>query len=861
MDESNGSGSLYERHEKRRDTIFFSQKELKDYLSDSTRIKDLLSCGCEDCSDSRNRFPALHTSNIKAEAWTTLYTNGPLLLALLVYLSKLHFIYPCMASRYHSSLRDAATYLQTSTELDSYFKPLGIERELFNEACKRALRMFEPVVLEFCTELDPKYRTYEPIDRFPFLNVKPLQGGSFGLLRRFEIYEEYCSSDIKKHMLENPGSTAGNASEKKLLFASKSVHKDDTGQSRQEGDILSMVSRIKKPASENIVTLLAYYSWRDYIYFVFPYVELDLYRQLNGPDPRHQLSNISIRDPLPDNWLWQQMVGVSEGLHTIHTKMENPFDGHKERVIMCHFDLKPANILITADKVLKITDFGQSFITLISEEDPIDAAHYRGDARYAPPSTPDRARTSKGKEPARSTRDEVTAILNYDVWSLACVMMEVLVSVFNLGDRTLDQFQGHIDNSPKRNSFYDNNQRLKSEVEEAIKDIQGKFQEQAPHHQYITDVAHLLHQMFHKDPYERISSQEVSQGLEAAKETYRKALSTQHSPLARKVLEYKPTGVLEEIGFDNGRGLTLSFAEMDDIQIEAIHQDNGTKSADHSDPKCRFRLWKRRNQRSFLLVYAMSGVGQIHFQDLTFPAWCFQPTYLFQRDKFDCVLFKHDERSRELAYIFTFSSRADICAFQGAFLQHKVLHEDHFSQVMEADLAFTKHIEFLGFRRLGQQKLIKVDNAGVQFWAKDSPRFLKSANGSRSKEKESQPRGSDVTTMAIFARKKHLKIFMKAMERDQVEAKHNDRLGHRYFDTYWSPMSKPWLPKPGDKEDSVFLSTPAIRPGQSHEGSKEKKKDKSEESGHIKMETMKIGIQEKYRRQLQLAAGEEYRKS
>ncbi|KAH7142070.1 kinase-like domain-containing protein [Dactylonectria macrodidyma] len=705
--------------------MFFSQEKLRQHFGNPSQIKRLLACECSYCKRSRERFSELDTKSL------TSTSGGPLFLALLVYLSKLHFVYPWMVSKFRNKdFPYAASFLHKTEELQSYFETAE-KKALFDDACRQAVEMFDPVILDFSAEPVPEYKNYERMDRFPFCDVQDLERGSFGRLRRFEIYQEYCRDEIRDHMKKYPGSISSRGSDRKLLFASKSVHKSLGDDTRTESDILRMVARIKKPEAQHIVTLLTCYSWQDHIYFVFPYIESDLYILLNESKIRHELPKVSTTQPLPKHWLWEQMVGVSHGLSTIHTGMENPFEDVEGQVIACHFDLKPANILITADKKLKITDFGRSYIRLVGEGDQVESSYNSGDMKYAPPESQLHEKPAcdlaKGKESVdtevRRRHDDITALLNYDIWSLACIMTEVLLYVFDRPDRQLDnqpdqatpleEFHKDIQNTPMTNRFFNQGSSLKSCVKTAIDGFQQRFREEAAHHRYITDVAQLLLGMFDGDRHERLSSDEVVKRLESASATYETLLRTQGDPLASKVLGYTVPNDWAELGWVNDSGSIMSFAEMGDVRIEAV--DRATTITCYRDQPCRFRLFKRPAhrlpaQRSFLLVWAREGVETVDFQEsetgakpfhlgqtdrilVTFPAWCFQPTYLFQENKSDCMLFRADERFEGLAYIFTFRrsrdgeahflftetqalTKPDLYNFQGTFLEKRVLHDD-----------------------------------------------------------------------------------------------------------------------------------------------------------------------------------------
>lgn len=333
----------------------------------------------------------------------------------------------------------------------------------------------------------------------------------------------------------------------------------------EEREILRRLGDIQKLSGENIITLLTCYSWQDHIYLIFPDVQSDLYRQLNGEGAIHDLPKVCSDEPLPENWLWEQMVGVSEGLSTIHTGIQYTESGSGQ-VIVSHFDLKPANILLTADRKLKITDFGRSFIEIVADKS--EAYCNSGDPVYQPPESKPMTHEMIEKlraEEMEAGRDGLaTSQQNYDVWSLACIMVEVLVYIFDRSDPIqeeppLELFKMNLKTENVPNCFVNDRLYLKSCVNDMLKEFRGHFEHEAAHHQYITEVTHLLTKMFHRSPYHRLPSSEVHKSLQDAKVTYENTLRTQGDPLADEVRGYRGSN---EVGWINDSNSIVSYAEM-----------------------------------------------------------------------------------------------------------------------------------------------------------------------------------------------------------------------------------------------------------------------------------------------------------
>lgn len=106
-------------------------------------------------------------------------------------------------------------------------------------------------------------------------------------------------------------------------------------------------------------------------------------------------------EPLVSEELWRQMIGVADGLATLHKI-------YKGTRIAYHQDLKPANILIIRG-IFKIADFG---LLEFKPTSVLDDAEFTG-VPYAH-NTGFYAAPRQG----RYTRDS-------DIWSLACIMSEV----------------------------------------------------------------------------------------------------------------------------------------------------------------------------------------------------------------------------------------------------------------------------------------------------------------------------------------------------------------------------------------------------------------------------------------------------
>ncbi|KAJ4259729.1 hypothetical protein NW762_007660 [Fusarium torreyae] len=472
--------------------MFFSQRKVRHHFGNPEQIKELLQCECSDCKESRTCYSDI-TKGI--DSLTTEISRedkeGPLILAFLIYLKKLHFIYHWPNLRIEPrTLRGVVFALIGSEETDRHLET-SENISLFEDRCKKALEMFEPTILEFQTGTYPSAKRHKSTARFPYYPTEPIPRGSSGVLQKFQIHEEYCEDSIKEHIKEYPGSTIGQGSDRKFLFASKSVASKSVAsksmKSTDEEEILRRISKVSR---------------HHHIYFISPYIETNLETLLLSPKD----ARVRKGDSLPDNWLWKEMVEVAKALKTIHTGID---EGNPSQFIASHFDLKPANILITSepDPKLKNTDFGESYIELVNGDDKSETFYGHGDPRYAPLEyllITGEATGSNKEEVLTKLKDEgkhstLTGQLNYDVWSLACIMTEVLVYIFNspgpVDERSsVEKFRMALTSSSPKIGFFseqDSAMRLKPCVATVIDSFQQHelLQDDSAQQQHVAKVA------------------------------------------------------------------------------------------------------------------------------------------------------------------------------------------------------------------------------------------------------------------------------------------------------------------------------------------------------------------------------------
>lgn len=146
---------------------------------------------------------------------------------------------------------------------------------------------------------------------------------------------------------------------------------------------LREVSILQEVHHDNIVNLLDVICGNGKLYLVFEFVEMDLKKSLDQSGP--------VTGPLLKRMVYQMLDGL--------------YFCHRHRIV--HRDLKPANILVTADKSLKLADFGLArafMVPMHTYTHEVVTLWYRapeillGDPHYAPA---------------------------VDIWSVGCIMAEL----------------------------------------------------------------------------------------------------------------------------------------------------------------------------------------------------------------------------------------------------------------------------------------------------------------------------------------------------------------------------------------------------------------------------------------------------
>lgn len=636
--------------------LFFSQKKITKKFGDVPVLERLLQCDCKNCDTQSTGNP----QTIRDEMLGSPKGSFLLLaLVLLIYLDRLHYIHPLISlgSKKNHSLQSIIKELDPDNkrmrgliamkeeDLNLIYTPekkLSAERRAekrektrqWERLCTtfKAMRdevscMFEPVIIRLLNQKD-SCQWYPQHYRFPFLDAEDrVPQGSFGTVTKFRIPSEYLHGSIKGFMESRYRGSRDEATGE-YLFVRKSLvlqkselpHKPTTGSN--EGTAARLASMISGDAADNIISLLSLYTWGDSLYFIFPCLKTDLYhllRQTTLPGDQTKPTKLRSNEELPKHWLWKQMIGVAHALSAIHTKMKHPHGGVEGYIIASHFDLKPANILVTSEGVLKVTDFGESVISVTKSLENMSTPFRPGDPKYAAPeSRPSEAELARAYG---AGEDSFQVLLNYDVWALACVMTEVLVVLLDTEEHpagtAIDRFHAKLEKESRieetRGTFLEGGHELKPYARKVLENFPKlpRFARDDPQKWYMQSVSNLLLRMFSTDSSKRPFSAQVLEELTQAEKIYWQSVEYHRDPLAWDVGQARLThgghSEFQEVGWGQS-GSLLSFLHMDGVTLKVIDQDGSVTAGDQSQgAKCRFQLFYRASA----LVEEQSEPGPI----------------------------------------------------------------------------------------------------------------------------------------------------------------------------------------------------------------------------------------------------------
>lgn len=243
----------------------------------------------------------------------------------------------------------------------------------------------------------------------------------------------------------------------------------------------------------NLIRLHFAYRHEDNSNLVFAYFPMDLRHVLRERKQPEQPQKVQLSQKLKgsilDSWLWENLKGVVDALPHVH-------DPSKD-TIGAHFDLKPANILVDASGNLVLTDFGLARIKERTRDGQTSLTTPGGDSNYRPPHLPSEARWNR----------------KYDIWSLACIMIEVVIYLREGAD-AVNKFAEDLENDDnletRSQTFWKQDQGkyiLKKPVTSLLELMKGSSDS------YLKQVETLLQKMLSIDTDSRPTMPEVCAAL------------------------------------------------------------------------------------------------------------------------------------------------------------------------------------------------------------------------------------------------------------------------------------------------------------------------------------------------------------
>lgn len=288
-----------------------------------------------------------------------------------------------------------------------------------------------------------------------------------------------------------------------------------------------MLQTLSQFPHDHITPHLASWTQKETFYMLFPLAEMNFGRFLREM-PHPALDNEFVL------WLFTQLKGLAEAVRLIHNL--GPSGLGPESLVRTlpaakkpgrtgfHHDIKPQNILVFAktdtknaslkitDCVLKISDFGAARINVIlSQSGAPEITSYKlrnftlGDSVYGAPDYTIEGYTSRP----------------YDLWSLGCVFLEVLIWTFGLSNSDLDNFANdrlHSRGAPMNwdSAFWhkdrDGKIRLKTAVVEHLKQLQNHCRNRGVFEHLVRSTGRLLTKL----PSKRSKAQDICTELDAA---------------------------------------------------------------------------------------------------------------------------------------------------------------------------------------------------------------------------------------------------------------------------------------------------------------------------------------------------------
>ena len=246
---------------------------------------------------------------------------------------------------------------------------------------------------------------------------------------------------------------------------------------KKETRVLKLLRHTKNP---RIVKILGSYVYKGVYNLLFPLADMDLDDFLQGKSASWVFRH--------DDEIVEELRGLATALNDVHSYRSQETE---IRLIGCHHDLKPSNILIFEGK-LTLADFGISRLTPPEQGSGTGFQNCLGD--YFSPESLDE--NFSQQKIGRAS----------DIWSLGCVIIEV-ITFCEHGVKGVSRFRSirRTEGRPRYiNSWFHSNGKMKIEVDNWLSKLRGNAQSDT-----VKALATLSRNMLNEIPDNRPSADAV----------------------------------------------------------------------------------------------------------------------------------------------------------------------------------------------------------------------------------------------------------------------------------------------------------------------------------------------------------------
>lgn len=293
---------------------------------------------------------------------------------------------------------------------------------------------------------------------------------------------------------------------------------EKVARSKQESDILKFLKDLSNP---NIAEVLFAFQEEQppRLSLVFEYHPTDLQKIL-FPEI-DQCSTFQVPEKTAerfpgsklDHWMWIGVLGIFDAVAAIHDPQDHTSSlprNAKYETIGGHFDIKPANILIDIRGQFLLTDFGQTFFRTIKNGQESNFSIYPGTYDYRPPSKYSKPKNETINDPSQGrwwSRE-------YDVWSLACISVEVLALIVDGPDAPSTFYE---DRKKEENEGPGTFWKMTSSGEVLKESVRRRLMGFRAHQDdYLTRVAEQVEKMFRIERSEPVTVKACQRELSAS---------------------------------------------------------------------------------------------------------------------------------------------------------------------------------------------------------------------------------------------------------------------------------------------------------------------------------------------------------